>query len=237
MQAAIWYFSDNYVLDAERPAARRGGRHRENAVRTQPPLVQPPPPSLTITPTTVAGSTGTPTGPFTVTVTAPAPPPSSRSTRARCSPMPPARRRSPTAPRCHPGRTSGSQDAAAGTVTLSASAQADRAHGKRVPLRPQPAGLLAAQKLILAQTGVVRTDVQAQATLALPGSLTVTKTIGGAAAGQQGEIRIDVSCNGVGLDPFIIPAGTTGTPIQTYDGLLAGRRARSPRPPTGRPRP
>ena len=58
------------------------------------------------------------------------------------------------------------------------------------------------------------TDVQAQATLALPGSLTVTKTIGGAAAGQQGEIRIDVSCNGVGLDPFIIPAGrgTRATP-------------------------
>ena len=61
-----------------------------------------------------------------------------------------------------------------------------------------------------------------QATLTLPGSLTVTKTIGGAAAGQQGEIRIDVSCNGVGLDPFIIPAGTTGTPSHTYDGLLAG---------------
>ncbi len=115
------------------------------------------------------------------------------------------------------------RDTTPGTVTLSAAAASDRAHGQRVPLRPAtPQGLLAAQKLILAQTGVVRTDVQAQATLALPGSLTVTKTIDGAAAGQQGEIRIDVSCNGVGLDPFIIPAGTTGTPSHTYDGLLAG---------------
>ena len=31
-----------------------------------------------------------------------------------------------------------------------------------------------------------------------------------------------MSCNGVGLEPFIIPAGTTGTPSKTYDGLLAG---------------
>ena len=129
-------------------------------------------------------------------------------------------------PQRHRGAVSGTniwiQDATAGAVTLSASAQATVPTGNVYLYDHNSPGLLAAQKLILAQTGEVRTDVQAQATLALPGSLTVTKTIGGAAAGQQGEIRIDVSCNGVGLDPFIIPAGTTGTPSKTYDNLLAG---------------
>ena len=73
------------------------------------------------------------------------------------------------------------QDAAPGTVTLSASAQATVPTGNVYLYDHNSPGLLAAQKLILAQTGEVRTDVQAQATLALPGSLTVTKTIGGAA--------------------------------------------------------
>ena len=221
MQAAIWYFSDNYVLNTTDPLHDTVA-DIVNAVRTQPPLVQPPPPSLTITPSTVAGSTGTPTGPFTVTVTG-------ASTTAVVAVDKGQMFSDATGTTAIPNGTavpSGTniwiQDAAAGAVTLSASAQATVPTGNVYLYDHNSPGLLAAQKLILAQTGEVRTDVQAQATLALPGSLTVTKTIGGAAAGQQGEIRIDVSCNGVGLDPFIIPAGTTGTPSNTYDNLLAG---------------
>ena len=45
-----------------------------------------------------------------------------------------------------------------------------------------------------------------------PGSLTVTKTIAGPAAGQQGPIAITVTCDGVELQPvFQIPAGATGS--------------------------
>jgi len=113
-------------------------------------------------------------------------------------------------------------DASAGTVTLSAAAVASVPSGNVYLYDNNSSGIAAAQKLILAAPGVVTTTVTAAAQLTLPGSLTVTKTIGGSAAGQQGEIHIDVSCDGVGLEPFIIPAGTTGTPSHTYDGLLAG---------------
>ena len=151
--------------------------------------------------------------------------------------MPRARRRSPTA-RVPSGTNIWIQDAAPGTVTLSAAAEATVPTGNVYLYDGNSPGLADAQKLILAEEGVVRTDVQAQATLALPGSLTVTKTIGGAAAGQQGEIRIDVSCNGVGLDPVHHPGWDDwqhrARPTTT---CWPARRARSRRPPTGRPRP
>ena len=56
---------------------------------------------------------------------------------------------------------------------------------------------------------------------ALIGSLTVTKTIGGPAAGQQGSVTIGVLCVGVPLSqtpPFVIPAGATGPQSRTYPG-------------------
>ena len=54
-----------------------------------------------------------------------------------------------------------------------------------------------------------------------PGSLLVTKTIGGPAAGQQGAVTITVTCNvGPPLEPFIIPAGTpAGSVSRRYDNL------------------
>jgi hypothetical protein len=57
-----------------------------------------------------------------------------------------------------------------------------------------------------------------------PGSLLVTKTIGGERAGQQGPVTIQVACNGRPLSPdFVIPAGTpAGSVSQSYDGIPAG---------------
>ncbi len=54
------------------------------------------------------------------------------------------------------------------------------------------------------------------------GSLIVHKTIDGPAAGQQGEIVIEVSCNGNALEDFVIPAGTTGPQSKDYKDLPAG---------------
>ena len=53
------------------------------------------------------------------------------------------------------------------------------------------------------------------------GSLTVTKTIAGSAAGQQGQITIAVVCGNTTLaPPFVIPAGTPGSSVsQTYPGI------------------
>ncbi len=56
----------------------------------------------------------------------------------------------------------------------------------------------------------------------VPGSLTVTKTISGASAGEQGAITIGVTCDGLPLPEFTIPAGATGTQSRTYDNIPAG---------------
>jgi hypothetical protein len=59
-----------------------------------------------------------------------------------------------------------------------------------------------------------------------PGSLTVTKTITGPAAGQQGAVTIHVTCDGVALIPdFVIPAGTpAGSQSLTYTGIPGNAR-------------
>ena len=56
----------------------------------------------------------------------------------------------------------------------------------------------------------------------VPGSLTVTKTISGASAGEQGAITIGVNCDGLPLPEFTIPAGATGPQSHTYDNIPAG---------------
>ena len=56
----------------------------------------------------------------------------------------------------------------------------------------------------------------------VPGSLTVTKTIGGVSAGEQGAITIGVDCDGLPLPEFTIPAGATGPQSHTYDNIPAG---------------
>jgi hypothetical protein len=57
----------------------------------------------------------------------------------------------------------------------------------------------------------------------VPGELTVTKTVTGPAAGQQGAVTISVSCNGAPQPDFVIPAGTpAGTVSRSYSGIAAG---------------
>ena len=60
----------------------------------------------------------------------------------------------------------------------------------------------------------------------LRGSLTVSKTIAGPAAGQQGPVSIQVVCDGTTLTPGLtLPAGAAaGTTSRTYDDLPAGSR-------------
>ena len=50
VQAAIWYFSDNYVVSASDPLFQSAVASIVNTVRLQPPLPSPTPPSLQIAP-------------------------------------------------------------------------------------------------------------------------------------------------------------------------------------------
>jgi hypothetical protein len=57
------------------------------------------------------------------------------------------------------------------------------------------------------------------------GSLTVTKTINGPAAGQQGQVVIRTQCDGVTLSPdLVIPDGETSPATITYTNLTAGQQ-------------
>ena len=56
-----------------------------------------------------------------------------------------------------------------------------------------------------------------------PGGLTVTKTISGPAAGQQGPVTISVSCGSTALPDFVIPANTPATTVsRSYTGIATG---------------
>ena len=79
------------------------------------------------------------------------------------------------------------------------------------------------------QTVTVPADGTATATLTdtytlAHGSLIVHKTIDGPAAGQQGEIVIEVSCDGTALEDFVIPARTTAPQSKDYTDLPAGSK-------------
>jgi hypothetical protein len=190
------------------------------------PLDQPPPPSLTISPTTAGGPEGTPVGPFTVTSTTP----TATVTATGGSMFADAAATRPIAD----GATvaSGTNIWLTATRTdsavLQATAVATVPTGNVYLYDGNTAGVTAAQKLILAEEATLRTTVRAIAQFQAPGSLVVTKTIAGAAAGQQGPIIIAVTCNGTLLRPlFAIPAGTpAGSQSQTYTNIPAGSTCR-----------
>ena len=68
------------------------------------------------------------------------------------------------------------------------------------------------------------TTVQATAEFLEPGSLVVTKTIAGPAAGSQGQVVIHVVCDdGVTRPDFVIPAGApAGSRFRVYRNIPAG---------------
>lgn len=86
------------------------------------------------------------------------------------------------------------------------------------------AGVNDAQKLILAETATLTTTFQATAEFLEPGSLVVTKTIDGPAAGSQGQVVIYVVCDdGVPRPDFVIPAGApAGSRFRIYRTIPAG---------------
>ncbi len=66
VQAAIWFFTDRYVLSTSDPLHDTVVGIVDHIIKAGP-LVEPPPPSLTITPPYVSGPAGSVLGPLTVT--------------------------------------------------------------------------------------------------------------------------------------------------------------------------
>ncbi len=221
VQAAVWFFSDRYVLSTSDPL-HDAVVAIVNDVRSKGPLVQPPPPSLTLTPANVGGPRRV-LGPFTVTTDAPPATVhvtggSMFSNRAGTDPIPDGST-VPSGQRIWLRRAGG-----ASTAVLQATSTATVPSGNVYLYDGNTAGVSDAQRLILAENATLNTTVQASADFLPFGSLIVKKRIAGRAAGSQGRVVIRVACDdGVRRLPFIIRAGTpAGNKSRTYRHILAG---------------
>ncbi len=233
VQSAIWFFSDRYVLSSTSPL-RSAVVGIVDHIKAEGPLVEPPPPSLTLDPPHLSGPAGSAVGAFALTTNNPVHSRRLRGLRA--------------APDATLNATGGNMFSnAAGTVPIPNGATVPS--GERIWMRSTGptiaeleatataivptgsvylydgnAGVNDAQKMILAATARLTTTVQATAEFIDPGSLVVTKTIAGPAAGSQGRVVIHVACDdGMGRPDLVIPAGTpAGSRSHTYDQIPAG---------------
>jgi len=221
VQAAIWFFSDRYVLSTSDPLYPTVVAIVDH-IRTAGPLVQPPPPSLTVTPSIASGAAGRAVGPFTVTTNAPhatvtVTGGSMYSNQAGTVPI-------ADGAQVPSGQKIWLRSTGTSTAVLEATSEATVPTGNVYLYDGNYPGTNHAQKLILAETATLRTTVDATAEFLPSGSLVVKKTITGPAAGSQARVVIHVACDdGVRRPDFIIPAGTpAGTKSKTYHLIPVG---------------
>ena len=221
VQAAIWYFSDRYVLSVSDPLHDVAAAIA-NHVIAQGPEVEPPPPTLSIDPNVARGPAGQTVGPFVVnsgTVTA-----TVTSTGAQMFADPQATQPIAQGATVPSGQFIWLRSASPGTATLKATAVTTYPSGNVYLYDGNDPALSAAQKLILSKQETVSTTVSALAVFLAPGTLTVTKHITGPAAGSQGPVTIHVDCGTAAgtLPDFVIPGGARGNRSRDYPGLPAG---------------
>lgn len=221
VQAAVWYFSDRYVLSTSDPL-HNAVAAIVAAVQAQGPLVEPPPPSLTIAPTDLSGPAGSAVGPFTVTSSL-----ADASVTAIGANM--FKDAAATEPIANgsvvpSGTKIWLKSTGPAQAVLQATAQATVPTGNVYLYDGNSPGLTDAQKLILAKSTTLTTTVSATAEFKPPGSLVVTKTIAGPAAGSQGRVVIHTVCDQTPLTPdLVIPARSpAGTYSHTYANIPAG---------------
>ena len=232
VQAAIWFFSDGYVVNP--------GNSLYSAVQAivtdtinAGPLTEPDAPDITITPATAAGPTDGVTGPYTVaaeggaTVTVSVPAGYSLYTDAAgtvplTNPVPSGTQvwvRSDT------GSTTPAEITARAVVTVPT--------GNVFLYDGTNPDVQTAQKLILANTRELSSTATATAEFFAVGALTVTKSILGEAAGSQGPISISIDCGAGYLFTLAVDAGSTTGASQTFDGIPAGNTCTVTEPVNG----
>ncbi len=232
VQAAIWYFTDRYVLNSSDPLHGTVAGIVD-AIQRAGPLPQPVPPSLTITPASVSGPAGSVLGPFRVDTN------SGRHHHFRTGPDATVTatggdmfsNSAGTVPIANGATVPSGQmiwvrATVSSIVVLEATAEAIVPGGNVYLYDGNSSGVSDAQHLILAETGHLRTTVNAEAEFLPPGSLVVEKTITGPAAGSQARVVIHVACDdGMAREDFIIPAGEpAGTKSKKYEPIPAGTK-------------
>lgn len=216
VQAAVWYFSDNYVVSTSDPLHDTVAAIVNNVIALGP-LVNPPPPSLQITPATDTGPIQSLVGPYTVV----SPQENAIVNSTGGSMFADASGTTPIANGASvaDGTQIWLRRDTVGAVTLSATATAVVPGGNVYLYAHNIPGVDDAQKLILAQSGEVSTTVSATGDFFDTASLLLSKVVDGPAAGLQSEVRISVTCGDTALADFVIPAGATGNVSTTYDDI------------------
>jgi TQXA domain-containing protein len=217
VQAAIWFFSDRYVLNTSDPLHDAVATIVER-IRTEGPLVQPPPPSLTLTPSLRSGPVGSAVGPFKVATSA-----ATTVTATGGALFSDKEGTKPIANPVQNGDEIWVRSTGSSSAVLQATSTATVPTGNVYLYAGNNPGVTKAQKLILAHDATLTTTVRAIATFLPHGSLIVTKTIAGPAAGSQGRVVIHVACDGADYPDFVIdPGASAGDRTKTYENLPAG---------------
>jgi Domain of unknown function (DUF5979)/Thioester domain len=220
VQAAIWFFSDRYLLSTSDPL-HNAVVAIVNKAKAEGPLVEPPPPSLTLTPSLKSGAAGSAVGPFKVATTAAT---TITATGGDMFSDAAGTQQIANGAQVQDGDQIWVRSTGPSSAVLQATAKAKVPTGNVYLYAGNNPGVTDAQKLILARGATLTTTVQATAAFVPSGSLVVKKTIAGTAAGSQGRVVIHVACNdGVDRDDFVIDAGASaGSTSRTYDHIPAG---------------
>ncbi|MBV9423865.1 MAG: thioester domain-containing protein [Solirubrobacterales bacterium] len=222
VQAAIWFFTDRYVINTSMGQFRAAVVDIVDAVIKDGPLIEPPPPSLTLTPGSVSGPRRV-LGPFTVATNHPPATVTATGATMYSNAAGTTLLGDGTTAMVPDGQHIWLRSTGPSTAALQATSTATVPSGN-VYLYDGNADVNDAQRLILARTTELKTTVYATAEFLPFGKLVVKKTIAGPAAGSQGRVVIRARCDdGVRRPNFIIPAGThAGTSSRTYRHIAAG---------------
>jgi len=234
VQAAIWYFTDGFVLDAGSPV-RAATAGIIAAAQAAGPLPEPAPPAVSITPTEGSAPEGSLAGPFTVTTSA------ASVTLSVPTGYTMYGDAVGTTPLANPyTTTAGTQVWVGGSDTgddpdtaLSARAEVTVQAGRVYLYDGLAPGITDAQRLILADTAVLDATAQAEVEFFAIASLTVDKAFAGDAVGQQGAIELVVDCGDRVPRTASIPAGATATQTTTFEGIAVGATCVVTEPTTG----
>ncbi|WP_104055333.1 MULTISPECIES: thioester domain-containing protein [unclassified Arthrobacter] len=210
VQAAIWFFTDGFVVNPRHPLYNTVSNIVAETIAggVQP---EPPAPDVTITPASAVGPVNGVAGPYTVAAENAAEVTvivddgfSLYSDAAGNDPLPET---VPSGTQVWVRSDSGST----GPAEITARAAVTVPTGNVFLYDGATPGTAAAQKLILADTQVLSANATASAEFFETGSLQVTKTIAGAAAGSQGDVVINIDCGPDYQFTFTVPAGSTGS--------------------------
>ncbi len=222
VQAAIWFFSDAYILATSSPVRALTEQIVADALANGP-ATEPQTPTLTVTPDHLAApATGEIVGPFTVTSDGPS---VVHSDGVEVFTDAQGRHRLADGATVQPGAKLWARSVSS---TLPQGFVLERVVSEPVGTvllydGTNP-GMTEAQKLVLAQETELVARAGALLTPYAAGRLSLTKHIRGPGAGLQGPVTLTVECRGTATQRYTVtvPAAATGAHTRLLSGIHAG---------------